>query len=117
MGKLKYFFLTKLKASSITEVIVASAILVIVFTIAITTLSTIITSTVQNDTSKMETEIQQLIYQYTHKQLKTPTTYQQEEYMISVQKFTQNKLPMVAFLVVNSHSKKRSSQKWLAHEN
>ena len=49
MGQLKKVFKEKLTASSLTEVIVATSILLLVFAIALFALNNLMTSTLQKD--------------------------------------------------------------------
>lgn len=116
MGRLKKFLFHKLNASSLTEVIVATTILLVVFAIALGTLSNIMMSSVQKNTQTMETKIEKLVYQYKNKQLKIPITYTEDECIISVQKITQNKIQFVEFSITNSILKKTITKKQFLHE-
>lgn len=117
MGGLKRVFNNKLKASSLTEVIVATTILLVVFAIAIVILSNIMMSSVQKDTQALDTQIEKLIYQYKNKQLKFPTSYVEEIYIISIEKITLNEIECIDFSITNTVSKKKSTKRIIAIKN
>ena len=117
MGGLKRVFKNKLKASSLTEVIVATTILLVVFAIALVILSNIMMSSVQKDTQTLDTQIEKFIYQYKNKQLKVPISYVEENYIISIEKSTQNKVEWIDFSITNSLTKKKSTKRIIAIKN
>lgn len=113
MGRLKKLFYKNIKASSLTEVIVATTILMLVFAIAIVTLNNILVSSVQKDTSKQQTQIEQLIYQYKNKQLKIPTSYNQGDFIISIENLEHQEVEFVEFSIKNSKTNKTISKRIL----
>jgi len=116
MGGLKKVFCSKIKASSLMEVIVATTILLTVFAIAIFTLNNLLLSTVQKETQSMETQLEKLRYQYTNQQLKIPISYREDEFIIAVQKMNQNKQQFVVFSITNSKTNKSVTKKQLFYE-
>lgn len=98
------------------EVIVATAILLTVFAIAIFTLNNILLSSVQKETQSMETQLEKLRYQYTNQQLKIPISYREDEFLIAVQKMNQNKQQFVVFSITNSKTNKCVTKKQLFYE-
>lgn len=117
MGGLKRIFKQKLKASSLTEVIVATTILLVVFAIALVTLSNIMMSSVQKDTQALDTQIEKLIYQYKNKQLKVPISYMEENLLIGIEKITQNEIECIDFSITHSITKKKSTKRIIAIKN
>jgi hypothetical protein len=117
MGRLKKIFLVKFKASSLTEVIVATTILLVVFAISLVTLNNIMMSSVRKDSGAMETKIEKLMYQYQNKQLKVPVSYTDANFVISIQKIAQNELEFIEFSITNSISKKTVTKKQFFYEN
>ncbi|MCF6347005.1 MAG: hypothetical protein L3J20_01735 [Flavobacteriaceae bacterium] len=73
-GFCKYVFLIenqeqesrKLKASTLIEVLVASVLIIIVFTIASLTLNNVFKSTIKSNTHSIDTHINKLMYLYQH---------------------------------------------------
>lgn len=117
MGTLKNRVTKKIKASSLTEVIVATTILMLIFSIALLTLNTIMTASIKNNTQKIEVAIQKLIYQYQSHQLKVPTKIIEGDWTLSVQKNTQNEIDFIEFEAIHTNSKKTILKKRLADEN
>lgn len=116
MGQLKGFLLKKIKASSLTEVIVATTILLTVFAIAIFTLNNIMLSSVKKDTQAMETQIEKLIYQFKNQQLKVPTSYTEDDFVITIEKLNQNEQQFITFSITNSITKKSVTKKQFVYE-
>ena len=85
MARLKKLFFRKLNASSLTEVIVATTVLLVVFAIALLTLNNIMMSSVKKDTHKMNTKIEKLMYQYKNKKIKIPISFTEDDFVISIQ--------------------------------
>ena len=117
MGRLKNVLFNKIKASSLTEVIVATTILLVVFAITLVTLNNNMTSSVQKDTGAMETKIEKLIYEYKNNQLTVPISYVEDNFIITIQKVTENKNQFVEFSIVNSISKKIVTKKQFFYES
>ncbi|WP_405610870.1 hypothetical protein [Polaribacter sp. Asnod1-A03] len=107
----------KLKASSLTEVIVATTLLLIVFAIALVTLSNVMMSSMHKNTQVLESQIEKLIYQYKNKQIKVPISYSEDELSIDIQKITQNEIECIEFSITHSLSKKKSTKRIIALKN
>jgi len=103
-----------LKASSLTEVIVATSILLVVFGIALVTLHNIMMSSLKKETAALETRIEKLIYQYKNKQLKVPTSYTEEGFLIRVVNNTYNKMKYLDFSVTQVITKKNKNKRIMA---
>lgn len=116
MGRLKKILQRKLKASSLTEVIVATTILLTVFAISIFTLNNIMLSSIQKDTQTMETKLEKLIYQYKNQQLKIPTSYTEDDFVITIEKLNQKRQEFVTFSITNSVTKKSVTKKQFFYE-
>lgn len=117
MGTLKNSVTKKIKASSLTEVIVATTILMLVFSIALLTLNNIMTASIGNNTQKIEVAIQKLIYQYQSRQLKIPIKIIEGDWTLSVQKHTHNQIDFIEFEATHANAKKAMLKKRLAYEN
>ncbi|WP_405567963.1 hypothetical protein [Polaribacter sp. Asnod6-C07] len=88
-----------MKASSLTEIIVATSILLIVFAIAIVTLNNLMVSSIQKDTQNLDVKIEKLIYQYQNKQLEIPLSYQEGGYSIQIKNVILNDIKCIEFSI------------------
>tara|TARA_R110002051_G_scaffold2660_1_gene14294 strand:+ start:36849 stop:37208 length:360 start_codon:yes stop_codon:yes gene_type:complete len=111
MGRLKKTFTKKLKASSLTEVIVATSILLLVFGIALLTLNNMMTSTLRNNTNSLDTELEKVIYQYRNQQIKIPFYSKDEKHLINGQKITENNINFIEFSAMDIETNKVRSKK------
>lgn len=89
---LKNIIYKKLNASSLTEVLVATVLLLLVFGIAMTTLNNVLYGSITRNTHKIETTLNQLVYQYQHKQIKVPLNMEQGQWQISINKENSSEL-------------------------
>ena len=110
MGRLKRIFSQKFKASSLTEVIVATTILLIVFAISIVTLNNIMVSSLRKDTQSLATKIERLIYQYQNKQLKVPISYKEDNYVFIAQMIIQNDIKCIEFSIKDTNKDKTKTK-------
>ena len=110
---LKKFFNIKLKASSLTEVMVATVIILIVFGIATATLNTVFTQSVKNKSFFITTELDQLQYEYHHQKIKVPLIYEEGEWQISVLEVEENNKRIVLFEGKNNKNGKTITRKQL----
>ena len=99
-----------------TEVIVATSILLIVFAIALTTLNTIMVGSVQKDTAVLETKAQELIYQYLNNQIKIPLSYREDDLTIQITKIKKAETDWIAFEVQNEKTNKRIKRIIISNE-
>jgi hypothetical protein len=116
MGALILFFKQKIKASSLTEVIVATSILLLVFVISLEILNTAMISAVQNETQAMETKVGKLCYEYRYDKIKVPNSYLDEEFLIEISMFRKNECNWIAFEIKNEATNKRIKRILVAHE-
>ena len=111
MGRLKKVCTKKVKASSLTEVIVATSILLLVFGIALLTLNNIMTNTLRSNTNSLDTELEKIIYQYRNQQIKIPFYSKDEKYLINGQKITENNINFIEFSAKDMETNKVRSKK------
>lgn len=114
MGRLKFFLTKRVSASSLTEVVVATSILLLVFAIALLTLNTLMIGTINKDTQVLDTRIEKFIYQYKNQQLKVPNTIIQEDIRITIQKVTENNLSFIIFSAEDVPKRKQREKKIIA---
>lgn len=114
---LKSFFSRKLKASSLTEVMVATVLIVVVFGIAIATLNNIMQSTVSRNTQAIEAELTELRYLYKNNKIKLPYADEIDDWKISILKVKEGMYSVVHFEAVNTLHKKQLLKKEILIEN
>lgn len=107
----------KTKASSLTEVLVATTLILLVFAIAIATLNNILTSITKHSTTTIETELNELQYQYLNNNLNFPFYTENDEWQIEATTHTENNHNFILFEATNKLSKKKYSKKIIAIEN
>jgi len=117
MVKLIKFCNLKIKASSITETIVATTIIIIVFVIVTFSLSNVLQNRVENDTSLIESKINELVYQNRFEKIKTPTSFNEGKWTVNVFREKENDVNFIIFEALKIKSKKRISKKIIANEN
>lgn len=107
----------KVNASSLTEVLVATTLILLVFAIAIATLNNILTSITKHSTTAIETELIELQYQYIHNNIQLPFYTESNEWQIQVMSQIENNHKYVLFEAINKESKKKCIKKIIAIED
>jgi len=108
MGRLKKIIKVPLNASSLTEVIVATSVLLIVFTIAMATLNNVMLTTVKKDTQRIEMKMEQFIYDFRNNPKKIPLEIIENELIYSIQRVEQEEIKLLEFSILNVVTKKRT---------
>ena len=111
-----HFFYKTIKTSSLTEVMVATTILLVVFGIALGTLSNLMMQMAQKDTQYMNAKLEKLIYFHSHQQRTIPTSYTEGTLSISIQKNPQKKGAMITFSITDTLHNQRLVKKRLCYE-
>lgn len=106
----------RLKASSLTEVLVATVIILMVFGIATTTLNTIMLTTVKNKRYFITTELNQLVYEYEQGIIKLPYAYQEGEWFINSSIVQENKTTIVLFEAKHKTNNQKITRKTIAND-
>jgi len=117
MGGIKKRVLNKIASSSLTEVIVATVLLMLVFGISLITMNTILTSVNHGDTHKMDAKIEKLIYRYKNNLIKIPLNYREDNLTISIISRKEKIIDFIEFRIVDNNTKKESIQKIIGNEN
>lgn len=78
--------LKKLKASTLVETIVASVIILLVFGISSSIINQVYKTTLNNDKSKIDYQIDKLLYQYEHNAVLTPYKEEFDTFILSLEK-------------------------------
>ncbi len=113
MVGLKRLLEVKLKASSLTEVIVATTVLLVVFGLALLTLNNIMVSSVRKNTLQMQMQLEQLIYQYEKGKLKIPYNLSQDGKIITALQVQDNQIQWIEFSIQQKSKDKTVEKRML----
>lgn len=108
--------LKKLKASSLNEVIVATIIIVLIFSIGIAILNNITGNIITSNTTAISSELNELVYKYKNKRISVPNTYTFNNWKITASLVNENKVQVVVFEAVENDRNKIVTRKTIAHE-
>lgn len=118
MGRLKrYLVFPKIKASSITETIVATTIISIVFAITILSLNNILQNVIENDTSAIEQKINKFIYESNYEKVITPGSFEEGDWIVNIEKKEQNDFDIIEVEAFNRKTKKTLTKSIIYNEN
>jgi len=96
---------SKLKASTLIEVLVASVLIITVFTIASLTLNNIFKSTIKSNTHTIDTQLNKLIYLFQHDKIGVKYQEDFKDWHISFSQQTENNIIfIVATATQNSNN-------------
>lgn len=102
---------TKIKASSLVEVIVATVIIVIIFGIATLTLNNIIKNNYRSNTHNINNHLNKIIYLYQNNKITIPFQDTFNQWEIETSKTTQNNLEYIVFTASHQKTNKIVSKK------
>ncbi|MDG2194283.1 MAG: hypothetical protein P8K77_05420 [Polaribacter sp.] len=117
MKTLKKCFAKKLEGSSLTETIVATILILIVFVITTASLNNILKNTLKRDTTAVEGMLNEFIYTYRYQKTQLPTTLEQGDWIIEIQHKKVENVEMVFIEATHKESKKKISKKIIRNEN
>ncbi|NVK51290.1 MAG: hypothetical protein HWD85_00025 [Flavobacteriaceae bacterium] len=117
MVRLKRILYYNIKASSITETIVATSIIVIVFSIAIFSIHTILKNSIESSTSEIETEIHKITYQNRYNKLKVPTSLEVDNWIIHASESKKENINLLFFEATSKLSKKKLTKTIISNED
>ena len=115
MVGVRSFFTKKLRASSLTEVIVATTLLLLIFAIALTTMQSVLRSSLQKNTMFVEGKLNRLMYRYQNEQLKVPDRFEERQWTIDIRKVAGDTIRYIVFEAVHRHSQKKVVKKLIAN--
>ncbi len=104
----------RVKASSLTEVLTASVIMMIVFGIAVTVLGTLIESLVNKNTQYIENELNEIHYLLEHQQIKIPFEEEMKDWNVTVEKESDS--DFIIIQAVHLKTKKKVYRKIISYE-
>ncbi|MCD8406213.1 hypothetical protein [Tenacibaculum finnmarkense] len=119
MGLLKTIYILKSKkliASSLTEILVATTLILLVFIITSATINNILNSITKTNTQVIEVELSKLQYLYLNKKINVPYFTENKEWIIEILKHSENTTDLIVFEATHLKSKKKYSKKLIAIE-
>ena len=106
----------KVKSSSITETIVASTIIIIVFTITIFSLNNILRQRITNDTSRIDQVLNEITYQNNFKKLTLPDSFNEGNWTVNLTKEKKGGDTFIHISAVHKNTHKIVTRKIVFHE-
>lgn len=106
MVVLKQFKNIRLKASTLVETLVASVIIIVIFTIASLTLNNIFSSNIKGNLNNVENHLNKLEYLYHNNKIKYPYQEDFEDWDIQLVSSKENEVSYIFFKATRSNSKK-----------
>lgn len=107
MGTISNFIQKKLRASSLTEVIAATTILLLVFGIAIATLNNLMVTSVRNDTHSLEIKLEKFVYQFKNNPVQIPFIRQEGNFVYTLHKKEKEGIGFLEFTISDLGTKKK----------
>ena len=113
MGRLGEFLGKKIKASSLVETLVASVIIMIVFGIAMATISNTLERSVKSSTSLIDKELNKLVYLYQNEKIQAPDLIDFDMWSIDLKKESEDGLNYVVFQANHKNNSKQRTRRIL----
>ncbi len=101
----------KVKSATLIESLVASVIIIIIFTIASLTLNNVFESSIKNNTNRVQNRINELNYLYINDKVKSPYQEDFEDWNIRLLQKTEGQKSFMLLEAVRKETKKNISQK------
>lgn len=86
MGLLKRYLSKKFTASTLIETLVASVLIIIIFSIASMTLNNVFKASYKSNTAAIEAQLSKMIYLYQHKKIELAYNHDSNNYNFSLSK-------------------------------
>lgn len=101
--------LTKLKASTLMETLVATLLIFVVFMLASAILNNLFSNSIKNNTSAIESRLTTLHYLWQNDKLQIPYSEDLNNWQIVIEPFKEYNLPKVEFTAVQKETQKTIS--------
>ena len=108
--KMNSFFL-KVRGSSLVETLVATVIIMLVFGIAMFSITNILERTVKHSTSYIDSQLQKLIYQFHNDLLQVPDVIEQGDWEIEVKRVEEGEIRTISLKAIHKKTKKVREKK------
>ncbi|TVZ52263.1 hypothetical protein [Dokdonia sp. Hel_I_53] len=105
---------TKVKGASLIESVIATVIIIVVFTIASITFTTVMRGGMQSNTFKVQNKLDFLFYKYENGQLKIPYDEEYEKFFIKIFHTTDHEITQLIMQVTSKDESIKFEQKrWI----
>ncbi|MFV0249060.1 MAG: hypothetical protein ACK5H1_08915 [Tenacibaculum sp.] len=111
LKKLSQKLKTRVSASSLTEVLVATSLILLIFGITTASIDKLLQNMMTKNTQTVETELVELMYLYKNKKIELPYNYHFNNWNISILK--DEKQNRIIFKATHRASKNKTVQKML----
>jgi len=111
MAVLLTYITKKLKGSTLVETLVASVIIIVIFSITSLTLNTVFINTINANTSVIDVHMNKLNYLYHHQKIDTKYQENFKNWEIKFLKQIENRISFTSLEAVNTKTKKTISKK------
>ncbi len=108
--------LSKVRASTLMETMVATVLIVIIFMVASLIMNSLMAAQVNSNTSPVKERIKKLEYSYMNSQLKLPYQESWNEWEIIMATETHQKIPLVRIEATHTQSKRIVESTIFGHE-
>ena len=103
----------KLQASTLIEVLVASVLIIVVFSMASLTLNNVFKSTIKGNTHAVETQINKVLYLHQHDRIGLKYQENFNNWNITLSQQTENNTSFIIVEAINKGTKKIISKKMI----
>ena len=107
--------LKKLKASTLMETLIATVLIMVIFVVASMILNNLFSNTVKNNTRAITSKLNEVEYLYINDKIVLPYVDDYEDWMISIEKSSSDKL--VLLKASNSNTNKHIERDIFKNEN
>ena len=111
MGVLRKLNIKKVSASSLVETLIATVVIMIVFGIAMATVSNILERTVRSNSRFIENELTRLEYFYQNGQVKVPSQMEIQNWTVDIDLEKEGNIDFVVFTAKHKINSKQKSRK------
>lgn len=108
--------LKKVKASSLNEVLVATVIIVVIFSVSVAILNNLMHSMIRNNKQSIETKLNELLYQYQYGNIQLPYRDTTDEWIVNIVEFKEEELAKIEFEVLSKRTNKAVVKKIISNE-
>lgn len=113
MARIKKIASIKVRAASLVETLIATVVIMIVFGIAMATVTNVLERTVRSNTGVIDTELRKLEYLYQHEKIKVPDVREVGEWEIQIKKAKEGELNYIVFQAKHQKTQKKRTQRIL----
>jgi Tfp pilus assembly protein PilE len=111
MDSIKMLKLKKIRGSSLVETLIATVVIMIVFGIAMATVSNVLERTVRSNSRLIENKLTKLEYLYRNDKIQVPDQVEFQNWLIDIAKEKEGEINFVVFTATHKINSKEKSRK------